>query len=122
VQLITAAEDHPRGRQLIRCRLRATWSLQSKVVFWSLLGIEAIVVGSFGGWLKWIGMVLLTLPLFAYFQHCQKRKLQSLLVAFLDELTKGLKLIKVSADQTITPPAATPKPPPMRVELVKPPT
>jgi hypothetical protein len=120
VQLITAAEDHPRGRQLIRCRLRATWSLQAKVVFWSLLGLEAIVVGSFGGWLNWIAMVLLTLPLFAYFQHCQKRKLQSLLVAFLDELAKGLKLIKVSADQNITPPAATPKPPPMRVELVKP--
>ena len=119
VQLITAAEDHPRGRQLIRCRLRATWSLQAKVVFWSLLGLEAIVVGSLGGWLRWIAMVLLTLPLFAYFQSCQKRNLQSLLVAFLDDLAKRLNLIKVTAEQNLSPSVATPKPAPMRVELVK---
>jgi hypothetical protein len=97
VQLITAAEDHPRGRQLIRCRLRATWSLQAKAVFWSLLGLEAIVVGSFGDWLKWIAIVLLTLPLFAYFQHYQKRKLQSLLITFLDGLAKDIGLLKVKA-------------------------
>lgn len=120
VQLITAAEDHPRGRQLIRCRLRATWSLQAKVVFWSLLGLEAIIVGSFGGWLKWIAMVLLTLPLFAYFLSCQKRKLQSLLVVFLDDLAKGLNLIKVAAERKIAPAAVSPKPAPMRVEMSQP--
>ena len=119
VQLITAAEDHPHGRQLIRCRLRAAWSLQAKVAFWSLLGLEAIVVGSFGGWLKLIAMVLLTLPLFAYFQSCQKRKLQSLLIAFLDDLAKRLNLIKVTAVQNISLPTDPPKPAPMRVELVK---
>ena len=121
VQLITAAEDHPRGRQLIRCRLRATWSLQAKAVFWSLLGLEAIVVGSFGGWLKWIAMVLLTLPLFAFFLRHQKRKLQSMLMVFLDDLAKGLNLIKVSTEQNTSPVVAVPpKPAPMRVELVKP--
>ena len=117
--MITAAEDHPHGRQLIRCRLRAAWSLQAKVAFWSLLGLEAIVVGSFGGWLKLIAMVLLTLPLFAYFQSCQKRKLQSLLIAFLDDLAKRLNLIKVTAEQNISLPTDPPKPAPMRVELVK---
>ncbi len=120
VQLITAAEDHPHGRQLIRCRLRATWSLQAKVAFWSLLGLEAIVVGSFGVWLKWIAMVLLTLPLFAYFLRHQKRKVQSLLVVFLDDLAKGLKLIKVSADQIVLAPTTPLKSPQLRVELVKP--
>lgn len=98
LQLITAAEDHPRGRQLIRCRLRARWSLQAKVVFWSLLGIEALVVGYFGGWLKWLALLLLTLPLFAYFLHRQKRNLQSLLVVFLDDLAKQWQLIKIPSD------------------------
>ena len=98
VQLITAAEDHPRGRQLIRCRLRARWSLQAHVAFWSLLGMEAIVVGYFGGWQKWLVLVLLTLPLFAYFLHRQKRNLQSLLIVFLDDLAKELHLIKIPSD------------------------
>lgn len=98
VQFITAAEDHPRGRQLIRCRLRARWSLQAKVAFWSLLGLEALVVGYFGGWLKWLALLLLTLPLFAYFLHRQKRNLQSLLVVFLDNLAKQLQLVKIPAD------------------------
>jgi hypothetical protein len=78
------------------------------------------VVGSFGVWLKWIAMVLLTLPLFAYFLRQQKRKLQSLLVVFLDDLAKGLKLIKVSADQIVLAPTTPLKSPQLRVELVKP--
>ena len=121
VQLTTAAEDHPRGRQLIRCRLRATWSLRAKVLFWSLLGIEAIVAGSFGGWPKWIALMLLTLPLFAYFQFMQKRKLQSLIVVFLNDLAKGLNLIRVSQEQNIAPKPAAQKAAPIRVELPKPP-
>ncbi|MSU58202.1 MAG: glycosyltransferase [Pedosphaera sp.] len=98
LQLTTVAEDHPNNRQLIRCRLRANWSLQAHVLFWSLLGLEALVVGFFGGWLKWLALLLLTLPLFAYFLHRQKRNLQSLVIVFLDELAKQRKLIKIPAD------------------------
>ena len=49
----------------------------------------------------------------------QKRKLQSLLIAFLDDLAKRLNLIKVTAEQNISLPTDPPKPAPMRVELVK---
>jgi len=119
VQLITAAEDHPRGRQLIRCRLRARWSLHAKVVFWLLTALEAIVVGFFGGW---SALLLLTLPLFAYFLHRQKRHLQSLLIVFLDGLAKELKLIKIPANQSSAPSASVTDAPanktaPLRVEL-----
>jgi len=48
-------------------------------------------------------LLLLTLPLFAYYLHRQKRNLQSLVVVFLDELVKELKLIKVTANQPATP-------------------
>ena len=75
----------------------------------------------------------MTLPAFAYFLSRQKRQIQSQLIIFLDELAKGLQLIKIPSSQTIEPPAATPaaalaatpatktKPAPMRVELPKPP-
>lgn len=122
VQLITASEDHPRGRQLIRCQLRARWSLQAKVIFWTLCGLEVLVVGLSGGWQKWLVLLLLSLPLFAYYLSREKRKLQSLVVVFLDELAKELKLIKVLRDQKIIPvPAAAPmtKSGAMRVELPK---
>ena len=98
LQLTTASEDHPRNRQMLRCRLRARWSLQAHAAFWSLLGLEALVVGFFGGWQKWLVLLLLTLPLFAYFLARQKRNLQSLVIVFLDDLAKEWKLIKVPAD------------------------
>jgi hypothetical protein len=114
VQLVTAAEDHPRGRQLIRCRLRARWSLHAQVVFWLLVALTAIVVGFFGGW---SALLLLTLPLFAYYLHRQKRNLQSLLIVFLDGLAKELKLIKVPANQSATPAPATSVPPAPATDL-----
>ena len=41
LQLTTVAEEHPEGKQLIRCRLRARWALRTKVAFWSLCGLGA---------------------------------------------------------------------------------
>jgi GT2 family glycosyltransferase len=118
VQLVTVAEDHPRGRQLIRCRLHARWSLHARVVFWLLTALEAIVVGFFGGW---SALLLLTLPLFVYFAHRQKRSLQSQLIVFLDGLAKELKLIRIPANQTPNTPPGTAttagRPAPIRVEL-----
>lgn len=119
VQLITVAEDHPRGKQLFRCRLRARWSLQAKLTFWALAGLETLAVGLAGGWFKWIALLLLTLPLFAYYLHRQKRRLQSQVVVFLDELTKTWGLVKVPTHLTVPAPAAkeVTKPAPIRVEL-----
>lgn len=98
IQLITVAEDHPGKRQLLRCRLRARWSLHATVVFWLVVALETIVVGFFGGWLSWIALLLLTLPLFAYYLHRQKRNQQSLLIVFLDGLAKELGLLRIPSD------------------------
>ena len=119
VQLTTVSEDHPRGRQLIRCRLRARWSLQAKVVFWSLLGLDLLVIGFFFSWLNGLGLLLLTLPAFVWFLRRQKRNLQSLVIVFLDELAKQWRLIKVTSSRAVEP-APRPKPEPIRVELPKP--
>ena len=110
VQLTTVAEDHPRGRQLIRCRLRTGWSLLARVVFCSLLGLELLVIGFFFNWWTGLALVLFTLGVFAYFLHRQKRHLQSLVIVFLDELAKGMKLLKVPAKPS-------PNAAPIRAEL-----
>ena len=95
LQLTTVAEEHPQGKQLIRCRLRARWALRAKVAFWSLCGFELLVCGLVGPRLPWLWLLLLTLPLFAWFLRRQQRNLQSMIVVFLDELAKEWHLTKV---------------------------
>ena len=100
-------------------RIGSTWrrepmtsrSLQAHVAFWSLLGLEALVVGFLGGWQKWLALLLLTLPLFAYFLARQKRNLQSLVIVFLDELAKEWRLLKF--------PEATPETPRVETRPIK---
>jgi hypothetical protein len=103
LQLTTAAEEHPRGRQLIRCRLRPRWALRTKVAFWALCGFELLLCGFVGPRLPWLWCLLLTLPLFAWFLRREQRNLQSLAAVFLDDLAKEWGLNKVqpeSADST----------------------
>ena len=97
VQLVTAAEDHPRGR-LIRCRLHANWSLQGRLAFWTLFGLELLLIVLLRESSKWLGVILVSLPAFAYYLHTQKRHLQSLVVVFLDKLAEQRGLLKIPAD------------------------
>ena len=95
LQLTTVAEEHPEGKQLIRCRLRARWALRTKVAFWSLCGFELLICGLVGPRLPWLWLLLLTLPLFVWFVRRQQRNLQSMIVVFLDDLAKEWRLTKV---------------------------
>jgi hypothetical protein len=99
LQLTTAAETHAGGRQFIRCRLRAVWSLTAKVVFWSLLGFELLLVGFFGPGGAWLWLILLTLPGVWWLLRRQERRLQSILVIFLDELAEELELTKLEPER-----------------------
>jgi GT2 family glycosyltransferase len=100
LQLTTVAEEHPGGRQLIRCSLRGRWALRAKVAFWSLCGFELLVCGLVGPRLPWIWALLLTLPLFAWFLRSQQRNLQSIIVVFLDALAGEWHLTKVQPPNT----------------------
>jgi glycosyltransferase involved in cell wall biosynthesis len=98
LQLTTVAEDHPRGKRIIRCRLRARWSLLAKVAFWSTLGFELLIIGLVGKWLPSLRLLLLSVPLFAWFLVREKRGLQSLMVVLLDEVAKQWQMLKVPAE------------------------
>ena len=64
------------------------------VAFWSLLGLDLLVIGFFFNWLNGLGLLLLTLTAFVWFLRRQKRSLQSLVIVFLDELAKEGRLLK----------------------------
>ena len=118
LQLATVAEDHAQGRHLIRCRLRTRWSLQGRATFWGLFGVELLVLGLLGTRWPWLYLLLLSVPLFAWFLHLQGRSLQSTTIVFLDQLAKDLNLTKLrpdsgnSSQQTSAPPSEpSPTPP-----------
>src|SRR5207247_2945172 len=101
LQLTTVTEDHPHNQQMVRCRLRARWSLQAKVAFWSLCGFELLLLGFVGAALRWLWLLLLSLPLFAWFLRREKRDLQSMLAVFLDELAKDWKMTKITEQPSL---------------------
>ena len=98
VQFTTVAEEHPDRRQLLRCRLRARWSLTARLAFWALLGLQLGVIGSLWGLLPALPVVLLTMGLFYAFLRRQQRDLQSRVVVFLDAFAKARGLLKVRHD------------------------
>jgi GT2 family glycosyltransferase len=100
LQITTVSEEHAVGKQMLRCRLRAKWSLQAKVVFWSLCGFELLVLGFVRAKIPWLWLLLLSLPLLALFLLREQRNLQSMLVVFLDELAKEWHLKKVTSDSS----------------------
>ena len=105
LQLTTVTEDHPKGKQLLRCRLRVHWALRSKVVFWSLSGFGLLLGGLGGPRLPWLWLLLLTLPLFVWYLRREERNLQSMIVVFLDDLARDWRLTKVQPQSASPPPA-----------------
>jgi GT2 family glycosyltransferase len=95
LQLTTVEEEHSGNRRLIRCRLRARWSLAAKVAFGMLFGIDLLVLGVGARQHPWLGFVLLSLPLFVWLIYREQRSLQSVFVIFLDELAAEWNLSKM---------------------------
>jgi GT2 family glycosyltransferase len=96
LQLATVSEAHQDDKQVVRCRLRAFWALRAKVAFWLLSAVEVLVCSLFGPRWPWLWLMLLTLPVFAWFIHRQQRTLQSMIAILLDELAKEWKLTKIT--------------------------
>jgi hypothetical protein len=106
LQLTTVLEEHARNRTLLRCRLRSVWSLAGKATFWCLAGLELLVLGFVGRSVLWLWLLLLTLPIFAWYLRGEQRTLQSLVAVLLDELAKDWTLAKVRPDAAAERPGA----------------
>ena len=96
VQVTTVVEE--RGNFLLRCRLRARWSLRAKVVFWGLLGAELLGLALLYPRQPWPWLLLLTVPAAALFLRLQERNLQSIVGVFLNEMAKESGLEKAPVE------------------------
>jgi hypothetical protein len=95
LQLATVAETFEKGHQLFHCRLRAAWSLPATVLFWTACGLELLLIGFVASVVPWLWMLLLSLPLLGLYFEYDKRTLQRLMTAFLDDLAASHSLTKV---------------------------
>lgn len=95
LQITTVAEVTNAGQQMFRCRLNAGWSLLAKVTFWTSCALELLLLGFMAASVPWLWMILLTLPLLGLYYESEKRTLQQLIIAFLDEVAAEHGLKKV---------------------------
>jgi glycosyltransferase involved in cell wall biosynthesis len=110
LRLVTVAEEHGQNKRMLCSRLSGRWSLQARVVFWTLCGLQLLVLGLLGPSFKWLWLILISLPLLAWLLQREKRSLQSVIIVFLDDLAKELNLTKVTA-QSQRPAAPAPTQP-----------
>jgi hypothetical protein len=101
LQLVTAAEDHPGGRRLIRCRFLTTWSLPAKVVFWATLAVDLILIGVLRGAFPWLWLSLLALWVLVWFFAQEQRDLQRVIRALVDEVAASRQLLKLDSNSQL---------------------
>ncbi|MBP7827852.1 MAG: glycosyltransferase [Verrucomicrobia bacterium] len=100
LQLTTVVEPTRTDQHLLRCRLRAIGSPTARIAFGGLLAVEVLLLGWLGQRWPWLWLILLSLPLAGWFLFRQKRRLQSIVVVFLDELAEEQGWIKVRSATT----------------------
>jgi glycosyltransferase involved in cell wall biosynthesis len=96
LQLATVAEPHAGAKQLLRCRLRAGFSLSAKVVLCLIAGLELVLIGLVWRSLWQIWFLLLTVPAFAWYINRDRRDLQRLITVVLDDIARENAMIKLS--------------------------
>jgi hypothetical protein len=99
LQLATVVEPHPKGKQMIRCRLRTAWSLFAKVALCSMLGFELVVIGFVWHTLWQIWLLVLTVPAFAWYVNRSRRDLQRLIAVVLDDIAEKNGMTKWNRDK-----------------------
>ena len=97
LQLTTVGEWHPGRREMIRCRLVARWSFLARATFFSATGLQLIIIGFVAHWWAWL--LLLSLPLMAWWLNQAKNDLTRVTASFLDDLAKEFHLVKIPASK-----------------------
>ncbi len=95
LRLTTVTEELTEGKMIFRCRLRANWSLRAQFTFWFALGAELLLIGFLARVEPWVWMSLLTLPILAWFLEQEKRNMQQLMKALIDEAAAELGLLRL---------------------------
>jgi hypothetical protein len=96
LRLTTVTEELEQNRKNFRCRLKGTWSLQAKIAFCLLCGVELLLIGFLARQMPWLWMLPITLPLLFWFLEDEKAVLQQTIAALLDETAQEQNLMKLS--------------------------
>jgi hypothetical protein len=99
LRLTTVSEEYPGAKRLFRCRLEGFWTLPAKLAFGAALGFELLVIGIVRSEQPWLWLLLLTMPIFAWFIEQEKRNLQRLIARFLDDVASQRGLTKLRYDR-----------------------
>jgi hypothetical protein len=99
LRITTVSEDYPKGARMIRCRLRAVWTLQTKSVLAFVVGVQMLAYGALGRWLPLLILAALSIPVCIWLVNREKRKQQSLMIVLLDEIAKKWGLVRVPFEQ-----------------------
>jgi hypothetical protein len=105
LQLITAVEEHPGKKQLIRSRLRTRWSMRATLAFWALCAFLLVVLGIAPRPHPWLWLLLLLPTAAIWFLRRQQRTLQSIVIVLLDKLAKDWGLVKTGGPSLPAPDA-----------------
>ena len=95
LRLTTVGENLHQGKRNLHCRLEAGWSLQAKLMFWGLLGVELIALGLFAAKQPYSWLLLLTLASFHFFLEQQCRNMERTIAKSLDLTAAQNLLIKL---------------------------
>jgi glycosyltransferase involved in cell wall biosynthesis len=103
LQLTTVAEPHAQGKQMVRCRLRAGWSLFAKVALFAMFLFELVVIEFVWHALWEIWFLVLTVPAFAWYVNHDRSDLQRLISVVIDDVAKKNAMIKVNGTKPAAP-------------------
>ena len=90
LRLTTVGEELADNQKIVRCRLRASWSLRAILGFWLVAAIELIAIRLLAPVQPWIWMLLLTLPLASWFLDYEKWRMARQILAALDDVAAEL--------------------------------
>lgn len=103
LQLTTVGEPYAGGKQLLRCRLKTAWALPAKLTLFGMVGFELLVIGFVQNRFPLIWLLLLTTPIFVWFVAQEKRDLQRLICALVDDVAKKCGLIRIDTKKKTQP-------------------
>jgi O-antigen biosynthesis protein len=115
VQIISAVERPGADCQIVKFRLRPRWSIQARTTFWSLCAAAFVIIGLFAAIQPWTWLLLLALPLFAWFVSRRNRALQSIMLVFLDKFAEERGFSKVVEPEDLPQKEVQDTPPPRSV-------
>jgi glycosyltransferase involved in cell wall biosynthesis len=106
--LSSVTEELSEGRRVLRCRLRAAWTLRAVLAFGLVFGLVLLTTALLAGQSEWIWMSPLVLPLlYFFFEHDARRLWRDVALTVMEKgRDQGLVLMGVSEAQDASVPAA----------------